>query len=1211
MMQNFRQKLPLIGAGLFWLLPLAAYPLAFARLTGNKIPLFGMVQGIGFTGLGLISLAIVIANFRRVDAMLKNSLPVRMLAIAGTAVISFALIQQATFGGSWEHFGHALFYAATPLAAAAIAPLLKRALPTAAAIGAAALLSSGIMSENFTGLTGNWNWTQILFFALLPGFFIRFKGKTKIKYPLMAIFFFWAAGSLFYPEQLSNSLAAALPLTAGGMFILYQFPRRLKKVMAAAVFILTVAAIVALGIFCHASDSRIQLFASTINLLKVHGLIGVGADRFFDFIQNFITPEYFLAPFPALHHPHPHNELLHLWSAFGIAGIFFAGTLFCGVLNAFPTGRNLKRNLLPVWIFLLIFICAQSDLTGAIISGAFWMLGSAGCVMAPEIVTRKTDSTPRAAVLISGALILMALISIAWNLRTTLPLRQGRLAALAGNAPAALKHYQRSIAIKPTAEALYGCAEIALHGFQDPGSALAFLNRMRSELGVENYLHTNRIFSVALVNTGKPAAALAHIRKEINAYPVSIINRRLHLDLLRILKASDREIADATAEYIRVCQLRGISPARGNTITMTVDDQPLPSTANAPQQLAYPRLFPGIINELTAAVTLFLAALGVGGLCCLRRRQTIMVELAAGIIGCAIAGALLPPAFTPLLLPFPALAGIYLNWEKLRRNWKVTGIFLLLTLFMLANALLPPASWDEQVYQISLLKKYAETGFWNCFADNPYSAYPSLIHAFLLCGFDWGGATLPRLITLLLYTMTGAWIYRKFAPSCGKFCTGAILAAALLSPLSLLLVRNFYAEPFILIFTIAGTAVLLKNSPLDRSDFFLAGIAAGGAVAVKLTGGGAALGLAVLMLFRERSKRSWLFFVSGGIAAAALFYCRTWIFFGNPFYPYGSTWFGASESACLVEKFHHLLGGHYGLDPLQGTLYGWLFTAFKPELYDGVSAGFQFPLLFVAALAGTYLAGKQDKSRRTLWFGMAAALLTVYLFWGMSARQSRFIYPVFFASALLALAAASRLSALWKNLLAALALAATLVSLMNSNGPVLHYYFSCRVLPNARSAPAGFAATREHGYARLLHQVNQLPENARIAMLTERRTLYMPRPVTLLLPHFQEQLTPVPDDTEKLWETISRFDYLIIRIPTSDVDRAPEYDDEINKLYLLIHRLLRQGRLQMLPESEMTILRVVTAAAGQAPASSSANSVSRVSADARLRNDEGNPRPRR
>ena len=130
-------------------------------------------------------------------------------------------------------------------------------------------------------------------------------------------------------------------------------------------------------------------------------------------------------------------------------------------------------------------------------------------------------------------------------------------------------------------------------------------------------------------------------------------------------------------------------------------------------------------------------------------------------------------------------------------------------------------------------------------------------------------------------------------------------------------------------------------------------------------------------------------------------------------------------------------------------------------------------------------------------------------------------------------------------------------------------------------------------------------------MLTERRTLYMPRPVTLLLPHFQEQLTPVPDDTEKLWEKISRFDYLIIRIPTSDVDRAPEYDDEINKLYLLIHRLLRQGRLQMLPESEMTILRVVTAAAGQAPASSSANSVSRVSADARLRNDEGNPRPRR
>ena len=159
--------------------------------------------------------------------------------------------------------------------------------------------------------------------------------------------------------------------------------------------------------------------------------------------------------------------------------------------------------------------------------------------------------------------------------------------------------------------------------------------------------------------------------------------------------------------------------------------------------------------------------------------------------------------------------------------------------------------------------------------------------------------------------------------------------------------------------------------------------------------------------------------------------------------------------------------------------------------------------------------------------------------------------------------------------------------------------------------PAGFAAIRENGYTRLLNLVNTLPEDARIAMLTERRSLYMPRPVTILMPHFQEKLTPVPEHAGELWETISKFDYIIVRIPTSDVDRAPEEDGELNKLYLHIHQLLRQGRMQLVSDSEMTILRVVTSAAGKASASRSASSASRHNAEARLRRDEGNPLPRR
>lgn len=1212
MMAALKKFLPRAGVWIFWLLPLAGFPLSFARLTGTKVPFFGEVQLVSFTGLAYVALAVIIFNLSRLKQQLQESGCLRFTAAASVLVTAAAVIQQFLYGGSSEHLYHAIFYAATPLAASAIAPELRRSLPGITTLTAGLLLASGITSENFTGLTGNWNWNQILFFAMLPGFFIRFKFADALKYSLLALFFFIAAGSLFYPEQLSLTLCIILPLLLLGMYFWNRFSERCRTMLAMILFALLLALVCSVSMWkdvSNISDSRIQLFASTGKLLGDHGIIGVGPERFFDFIQEYITPEYFLAPFSAPHHPHPHNELLYLWSSFGIAGIVFIAVLFCGVLRSFPRRHITLRDLMPVWMFLLIFLCGQSDLTAAIISGAFWMLVSAGIAMAPHRKFTCGNSGNRIFGFILLALFLLAAIT---DFRATWPLRKGLLVIRGHHPQNALKYYQDSLAVKDSKEALYRSAEIALHGSNDHTGALRYLTRLQEKLGYFNYLHSNRMKAVCLVNLNRLPEALEHLNSEVQAYPLSIIGRRLHLDLLKRMNRPAAEISAALNAYTDTCRLRGISPMRGNSITMVEDDNPPASAGTGNQQLTYPRLFPGIVNELLAAMTLFLAALGTGALCCFRRRRDIMTELAIGIAGCAVAGALLPPSLIQPLLLFPALAGILCNLEKFRRYWQIVAIFGILALIMLPNALLPPNSWDEQVYQITLLKQYAGSGFWNRIADNPYSAYPSLIHAFLLCAFNWGGATMPKLITLMLYALTGMFLFRCFAPKAGKFAAGAIIAALMFSPLSLVLIRNFYVEIFILLFAIAGSGILLKEKLPDNSDCLIAGLMAGCSAAVKLTGGGVALGLFVLLLFRRRAWKPVGCFMLGALLAAFLFYLRTWLLFGNPFYPYGSAWFGASESACLVEKFHRLLGGHYGLNALHGTLFGWLFTALKPELYDGISSGFQFPLFFLAGVGGAYLAGKQDVQRRWFWFGSITALLAVYVFWGISSRQSRFIYPVFFASGGLALAAAEQLSALWKRILAILALTATVISLIISNhGMLMHYYFSFRIFTNARKIPAGFAATREHGYVRLLHQINALPADAGIALIAERRTLYMPRPVTILLPHFQEQLTPLPETPEKLFETLKKFDYLVIRIPSSDVDRAPEYDDELNKLYAMLQQLLNQGKLEVLTDSETMILRVVTSAAGTASFNSSASSDSRHRSDARFRRADGKPLPRR
>ena len=51
MKEQKQHKLSLIAATAFWLLPLLGMPLAFARLTGEKIPFFGMVKLFDFTTL--------------------------------------------------------------------------------------------------------------------------------------------------------------------------------------------------------------------------------------------------------------------------------------------------------------------------------------------------------------------------------------------------------------------------------------------------------------------------------------------------------------------------------------------------------------------------------------------------------------------------------------------------------------------------------------------------------------------------------------------------------------------------------------------------------------------------------------------------------------------------------------------------------------------------------------------------------------------------------------------------------------------------------------------------------------------------------------------------------------------------------------------------------------------------------------------------------
>ena len=69
------------------------------------------------------------------------------------------------------------------------------------------------------------------------------------------------------------------------------------------------------------ADSRFQLWKGAENLMTSVGwATGYGMGQFGNRVAPLIPELYFFTPFAASWHPHPHNELLHLLTAYGAAG---------------------------------------------------------------------------------------------------------------------------------------------------------------------------------------------------------------------------------------------------------------------------------------------------------------------------------------------------------------------------------------------------------------------------------------------------------------------------------------------------------------------------------------------------------------------------------------------------------------------------------------------------------------------------------------------------------------------------------------------------------------------------------------------------------------------------------------------------------------------------------------------------------------------------
>lgn len=553
-----------------------------------------------------------------------------------------------------------------------------------------------------------------------------------------------------------------------------------------------------------------------------------------------------------------------------------------------------------------------------------------------------------------------------------------------------------------------------------------------------------------------------------------------------------------------------------------------------------------------------------------------------GILGAGFTWGFLSAASIPVLAAAPRIGKIL--WRFACRNRLFTVLLAAGFLLILGSALCFPYSWDEYSYQVAVPRRWLDTGTLEVFMDNPYSAFPSLSQFISRMFMEIGGIFMPRITCCILYGIFFLSLYRILSVYTARLYAAVIAVSLFLAPVFLVMMRETYAEPFMLV---DMAAIFLLPYAFGRRNggriWLLSGFFCGAALAVKLTGAGLAPPVLVYLYFAapelrrhpmELLKKVVLF---GAVAFifALPFYLRTYLYTGNPFYPFLNSFFGLGDADGMVGLFHHAMGDRYfGLKttsafvtgPILAAVYD-LYAPGSRALFDGIALGWQFVLLVAAGIAGGLLSFRSrggDKNRKLA--GLLAMMGIFYLFWFFSSQQTRFFLPGYFFAALLAGKSLRQFDSRYIHVLLGVLLFGTFWSIQPSQ--FRHYLTAWRIACAPRNTGYFLKQTSDDpGYLdALAFLAEQTPPDAEVLMILERRGLYMPRRYEIAAPYFQSKyLTPVPAVAAEVFEAIARSgaDYVLVGITRANLDHIADFDEENNRLLNMIAELEKRKQLEL------------------------------------------------
>ena len=527
-----------------------------------------------------------------------------------------------------------------------------------------------------------------------------------------------------------------------------------------------------------------------------------------------------------------------------------------------------------------------------------------------------------------------------------------------------------------------------------------------------------------------------------------------------------------------------------------------------------------------------------------------------------------------LILTVPAAYGLLGLISSIKKDYLSYILGLLIFLATLGSSLLPPYSWDEQVYQVALPVEYLQVKSIAPLLDNPFSAFPSLYSYVILIAVKIAGLLAARILTSATLAIVIASLFSLITKH-NKYNSIIIIGAFILSPLVVLLGRSLYAEVYLGLLTVAALSAIIKLRKSSHDRFICLAALAGGLFATKFTAAGLSIGLFLYLLTTKWKIRYITSFIVTSSILVLPFVYRSFAVFSNPFYPFTFGIIPDSFNANIVGQYHQLLGSYrYGLSSIAGVLFGWLFPAFDAKIYDGILVGFQLPIMFLTALFAVLLIRIKHPSKlKVVVLGPALLFFSTYVYWCVTAQQTRFMFPLFIIITYYASWALAKFSLKLRVIILTLLIAGALYS-VNYNS-LKHYYIAWVVQKNAQNNPIAFLsnATRDPGYFGAIEKLRSMDKNLTVLLLGERRTLYIPQKSYIGESFFQGRFfTPLPDTLEKFTKELSKncFDLILYSDGRSDVDKLEHYQYVRDTVAVYIDESIKNGKLKVIYQNAGT-----------------------------------------